>query len=200
VSLLDRNSARLIVTSIGLIGILLFALPTVAIFIKPIDGEQFSQLYMLGPNYTFDNMPFNIVEGAKSLVYLGVGNELGYSSYYTVYVKIGGQNDSLPNIGQHKPSTLPPLYTSNFFLQNGQEWQSPLTIQVNKLSFSKDACVLSSIELNGFNYEINKMSFFNSQKNGYFYNLIVELWILNSTTHTLEYNDRFVSLMLNMTA
>ena len=133
-------------------------------------------------------------------MYLGVGNELGFSSYYTIYIKVGSQNDSIPNIEQHKPSTLPPLYIYNFFLQNAQNWQSPLTLQVNKLSFSNNVCLLSSIELNGINYEIDKISSWDSERSGYFYDLIVELWIYNSTTHNLEYNDRFVSLMLNMTS
>jgi uncharacterized membrane protein len=191
---------RQIIIVIGLIGILLFASPTVAILIKPPVGEQFSQLYMLGPNHTFDNMPFDIVEGARNLVYLGVGNELGYSSYYTVYIKIASQNDSIPNIELNKPSTLSPLYEYTFFLQNGETWQSPLTIQANKLSFSNTACLLSSVELNEINYELNKTTFWDSEKNGYFYKLIVELWIYNSTNKMSEYHDRFVLLTLNMKA
>jgi uncharacterized membrane protein len=193
------NNCRKIIIAIGLIGILLFAMPTLAIFIKPPVGEQFSQLYMLGPNYTFDNMPFNIVEGAKNLVYLGVGNELGHPSYYTVCIKIGNQNDSIPDIDLNQPSALQTIYTYNFFLQNGETWQSPLTLQANKLSFVNTVCLLSLLELNGMNYQLDKTSSWDSQKNGYFYNLIVELWTYNSALGNVQYDNQFVLLRLNMT-
>jgi hypothetical protein len=197
---MELDSYRKIIIAIGLIGILLFASPTIAVLIKPPVGEQFSQLYMLGPNHTFDNIPFNIVEGDNNLVYLGVGNQLGYSSYYKVYIKIGSQNDSIPNIEGNQPSVLQPIFEYTVFLQDGETWQSPLTLQANKLSFVNTACLLSSLEINGINYQINKTSIWNSEKNGYFFNLIVELWIYNATTKVSEYNNRFLSLTLNMTA
>jgi hypothetical protein len=197
---MELDSYRKIIIAIGLIGILLLASPTIAVLIKPPVGEQFSQLYMLGPNHTFDNIPFNIVEGDNNLVYLGVGNQLGYSSYYTVYIKIGGQNDSIPNIESNQPSVLQPIFEYTVFLQDGETWQSPLTLQANKLSFVNTACLLSSLEINGINYQINKTSIWNSEKNGYFFNLIFELWIYNATTRVSEYNNRFLSLTLNMTA
>lgn len=186
-------------TAIGLIGILLFASPTLAIFIKPQLSQQFSQLYVLGPNQTLDNIPYNIVREVRYLLYIGVGNELGFSNFYSVHVKIAGQNESLPNRSLGLSSSLPELYISNIFLQNKAGWQAPFTFQVNDLSFTNGKCTMNSINLNGVDYSVSKTSSWDSEKQGYFFNLIIELWIYNSTLGYSQYHNRSISLRLNMT-
>ena len=73
---------------IGLVGVLLFASPTISILAKLPPGQHFSEIYLLGPHFNLDNFPFNIQEGVKYLIYVGVGNNLDRSSYYTVYLKM----------------------------------------------------------------------------------------------------------------
>ena len=67
---------------------MLLTLPTLVFLVKPPSGQQFSYLYLLGADHTFETVPFNIVEGVQNLVYLGVGNELGSSSYYTIMLNL----------------------------------------------------------------------------------------------------------------
>jgi uncharacterized membrane protein len=186
--------------AIGLIGILLFASPTLAIFVKPQLSQQFTQLYVLGPDQTLDNIPFNTLEGSRYLIYLGVGNELGFSSYYTIYVKIAAQNESFPNLSLGLPSTLVPLYEKRIYLQNEATWKAPFTFQINNFTSNNGKSLLSSINLNGVNYIISKSSDWDWERSGYYYNFIVELWIYNSTIGQSQYHNRFVSLRLNMTS
>ena len=54
---MQLKNARIIFITIGLIGVLLFASPTIALLVKPPAGEEFSELYILGPNHTFANIP-----------------------------------------------------------------------------------------------------------------------------------------------
>jgi hypothetical protein len=186
--------------AIGLIGVLVFSSPTLAILIKPPSGQPFSEIYVLGPNHTLDNIPFNVEGGIRYLIYLGVTNELGYSSYYRIYVKFGNQYDSLPNITLGLPSTLPALYEYNLFIKDRDAWQAPFTFEVSDLSVVNGASTLSVMALNGLDYSINKISYWDPNKSGYYYTLILELWAYNATAGILEYNNRFVSLALNMTS
>jgi len=191
---------RIIFITIGLIGILLFSSPVLTALIKPQLSQQFSQLYILGPNQTLDNIPFNIIKGVRYLLYIGVGNELGFSNFYSVHVKIAGQNESLPNRSLGLSSPLPELYKSNIFLQNKAVWQAPFTFQVNDLWFTNEKCTMNSINLNGVDYSVSKTSSWDSEKQGYFFNLIIELWIYNSTLGYSQYHNRSISLRLNMTS
>ena len=85
---------KLIFVVVGLIGVLLIATPALVdvIHLPGIpDGEQFSELYLLGPDHTATNYPFNIAVGQNYSVYVDVGNQLGSSAYYVLYVKLGNE-------------------------------------------------------------------------------------------------------------
>jgi hypothetical protein len=178
---------------------LFFASPTIALLINSPAGQEFSEIYILGPNHTFENIPFNITTGVTYLVYLGVGNNIGQSSYYTCFVKIGNETDSYPDTTLGRSSELPTLYEYKSFVTDGGTNQARLTFQVNKLNFADETCQLSSVSINGITVPYNKTAVWDSEKKGFYFNLMVELWVFNSTLGTSRFNNRFVSIPLNMT-
>jgi len=178
---------------------LLFASPTIALLVKTPASQDFTELYILGPNHTFENIPFNIKANVTYLVYLGVGNSMGSSCYYTCFVKMGNETASLPNATLGIGSSLPALYEYDLFLSDGGTWETPLTFQVNELAFADGISQISGLTINGLEYSVNLTSVWNSANTGYYYNLFVELWLYNSTLGISKYNNRFVSIFLNMT-
>ena len=62
--------------------------PTLAMVIRFPSVESFSELWILGPNRMAENYPFNVSENEVYSIYLGVGNHIGSSAYYVVYVKL----------------------------------------------------------------------------------------------------------------
>ena len=178
---------------------MLFASPTIGLLVKAPAGEEFSELYILGPNHMIENIPFNIKADVTYSVYLGVGNHMGSSSYYTCFVKLRNETEALPNSTLGTPSPLPALYEYNSFIKDGETWEAPLTFKVNKISFSDGRSKLSSVIINGIEFTVNKTSAWNSDKTGYYYSLFVELWIFNSTTGISQFHNRSVHLSLNMT-
>ncbi len=74
-----------------------------------------------------------------------------------------------------------------------------MTFQVNKLTFAKGVSTLSDVTINGEDFQVNKTSAWDSSGTGYYYNLFVELSTYNSTIGAIQYNNRYVSLFLNMT-
>jgi hypothetical protein len=131
-------------------------------------------------------------------VYLGVVNHMGASFYYTSFVKITNQTESLPNAILGTPSKLPALYEFKSFISDEGIWEVPLTFRVNELAFIDGTSRLSSITINGIDLSVDQTSEWNSEKTGYYY-LFVELWIYNSSLGFSQFHNRFVSLLLNMT-
>ena len=177
----------------------MLASPSIALFAKLPNSEPFSYIYLLGPNHTTQNIPFNIYSRTKYSIYVGVGNQMSSSEYYICYVKLGNEDGPLPDVTLGTPSPLPILFEYRSFIENGQTWEAPLTFQIDNLNFSETNCQLNGITINGLNYPVSVSSAYDSNSTGYYYALIVELWLYNSTTGTAMYNNRYVSLYLNMT-
>lgn len=124
---------------------------------------------------------------------------MGTASYYTCFVKIANETESLPNGTLGTPSSLPPLYEFDTSLSDGGTWEVPITFQINEVRFAGETSQLYSITINGVEFSVNQLSAWDSSSSGYYYNLFVELWTFNSVSGTSEYNNRFVDLFLNMT-
>ncbi len=190
---------KTIFVTIGLIGVLLLASPAIALLVRPPSGQQFSEIYILGSDHTLGNIPFNIKSGILYVLYLGVSNNLGSAGYYSCNLKLSNESESPSTQILGKPSSIPTLYEYKLFLDDGATWEAPLIFKVNTINFADNTSQISSVNINGIDYPVNIISTWNSNKTGFYYNLVIELWLFNATKGTLQYNDRFVSLFLNMT-
>jgi len=198
VSKIQLSNYRIILITIGLIGVLLFASPTIALLVKLPPGQEYSEIYLLGPNHDLSNLPFYIEPNVSYLLYLGITNNLKSAGYYTCLMKFGNDSTLLPNQALGTPSSLPSLYEYNVFLDSGATWETPFTFEIDTLNFANNTAEVSGVNINGVDYPISLTSAWDSNRTGYFYNFIVELWLFNGTQGAIQYNDRFVSLILNM--
>lgn len=194
---MQLNNYKTVFISIGLIGILLFSLPTLSLFL-PSRSQHFSELYILGPNRTFEDMPFNIVPEETYVTYIGVGNNLGRSSYYSCIIKIANSSEFFPDTTSGSPSELSNIYVFHFFVTDGQTWQTPLAFKVEDAQFEDNLCRLNQVNINGISIPISQTSTFKLDNDGFNFNLIVELWICDPTSGINQFNNRFVSLPLNI--
>ena len=191
---------KLVFVVVGLIGVLLIATPALAGAIPGLPGgEQFSELYLLGPNQMAENYPFDIAVGQNYSVYVGVGNQLGSSAYYVLYVKFSNQTDQMPNATLGTPSSLQPLYEYRFSIQDSVNWESFLTFSVSSASISGNNSQINTLQLNGVAFNVDKPAMWDSNSTTFKYQLLFELWLYNSSSGAISFNDRFVDLQLNLT-
>ncbi len=198
-SRIQLSNYRIILITIGLIGVLLFASPTIVLLVKLPPGQEYSEIYLLGPDHDLSNLPFNIEPNVSYLLYLGVVNNLKSAGYYSCLTKFGNDSTLLPNQTLGSPSSLPSLYEYNVFLDDGATWETPFTFQIDTSNFANNTSQVSGININGIDYPVTLTSAWDSNKTGYYYSFFVELWLFNGTQGVSQYNDRFVSLILNMT-
>ena len=190
---------KLIFIAVAVIGILLIASPAIAGAIQPPAGERFSELYLLGPNQMAENYPSNIAVGQNYSVYVNVGNHLGSSAYYVLYVKLGNETDPLPNATSATPSSLAPLYEYRFSIADSITWASPVNFTVTSATISNSNSQINTLKINNTPLNVEKSSTWNSNSTTYTYRLFFELWLYNEQTGTVAFNDRYVSLQLNLT-
>jgi hypothetical protein len=185
--------------AVGLIGILVFSLPSLFTFVHLPAGEEFSELYVLGPRHMATDYPFNVSVGRAYLVYLGVGNHLSKAAYYEVLVKLDNSSDPLPNDTSVMASDLPVSYGYQVFLTDSQVWEEPLTFSFADVVFADNTSSVSTLRVNDAWVSVNKSAVWDNEGNGYFYWLIMELWLYNTASSSFGFNSRFVTLRMNIT-
>jgi len=93
--------------------------------------EFFTEMWLLGQNHMAEGYPFNITRGENYSVFLGMGNQLGYTAYYLVGVKFRNVTQSAPtsfgHLANRTPSSLPSLYNITAFIADQTTWEMPLT-------------------------------------------------------------------------
>jgi uncharacterized membrane protein len=164
------------------------------------EGESFSELYVLGPEQMAENLPFNVITDQTYLVYLGVGNHLGASTDYICYIKLRNQTDPLPNTQTTTASPLNPLYEYRTIIQDGKNWTAPMTFSLSGLSVSNNQTLLQSLTINDKKFNVDKIAQFNQDNNGYYYQILIELWAYNPDSEEFQYQNRYVNFWLNATA
>jgi hypothetical protein len=190
---------KVVFASLGLIGVLLFASPTLGLFLHLPGGEKFSEFWLLGPGHMAEAYPFEVRAGENYMVYVGVGNHMGSSAYYLVYVKFRNQTEPLPNATAETPSPLLPLFTYKIFLEDGGTWEQPLNFSFHDVSFKDDRCLVCNLTVNGITLNVGKPALWDSENKGYFYQLFLELWIYDEASRDFHFHNRFVSIWLNIT-
>jgi len=187
--------------------------------------EYFTELWLLGPEHTANNYPYNITSNNKYNIFLGVANHLGFDAHYILEVKFRNQTQSAPNIFNRTHSSLESLYSMDLFVAENETWEMPLTFSVD-YSFEKRPPIYETVsfiapdgketyylvpvvteQVNFNNLRLNDAtvslqglySEFDNQTDIFFGNLVFELWIYDSLTSGYVYHERYVDLKLSMT-
>jgi hypothetical protein len=192
---------RYVFIAVGLISVILFSLPSALVNLRLPGGEPFSELYFLGPENTLEGYPFNVSAGGNYSVTLGVVDELGSAAYYEVALKLRNSSDVLPNDTSGVPSPLPVLYHYEVFLTGGQTLERILNFSFSDLTFSRgdNASSVGMMKFNDAWVEVNKSAVWDVVNNGFFYQLVAELWLYHAASDSFNFHGRFVALWLNMT-
>lgn len=190
---------RLGFIAVGLIGILLIASPILGTLIRFPSGEPFSELYILGPEHMAENYPYNIRVGQNYSIYAGVGNHMGSPIYYVLYVKFRNQTDNMPNATIGTSSSLQPLYEYRFIIQDGKYWENLLTFSILNASVSGNNFLVNSLTINDTFFDVKKPIVWNETDRVFDYELFFELWAYNTKSGSIQFDNRFVNLKLNIT-
>jgi len=197
---LEKYKSAFVVVILGLV--LVAAFPTVRMVAPfPMGEERFSEFWLLGSGHMAEGYPFNVRSGeVQGPVYVGVCNHMGCSERYLVYVKFRNQTQRSPNATASTPSHLSPLYEFQFFLADGERWEEPLSFVVEDVLFQDGSVLINSISINDVVFPVNAFTTWDSEHEGFYYQLFFELWRYDSASQGFRFHDRFVGIWLNVTA
>jgi len=209
---LDEYRTLFLVVTLGLA--LVAAYPALAMVVPFTGGsEEFSEVWLLGPDHIAENYPFNVSADEMYNVFVGVSNHMGSSEYYMVYVKFG--NSTQLDFDSSKPSSLPPLYEFRVFVGDEDVWESPVTFGFQNVSVEdgvlsvgnvtmnvpiEDAVLsVDDVIINGMVFPVDAHTSWDSEKSGFYFRLSFELWRYDVALKSFRFHNRVVGLQLNMT-
>ena len=163
-------------------------------------GEEFSELWILGPNHMAEGIPLTVSASQPYHVYLGVGNHLGELEYYAIRVKFANQAEAEGYTEEGLPSPLEPICEYRLFLKNNQTWEMDFAFSFEDVSFDGNVSTVSRLVVDGYSVAADEVANWDAAKNGFFYMLIFELWIYDRGSLGFKYHDRSVGMWLNMSA
>lgn len=199
---MNLEDYRTVFASVSLVLILVAAFPGLNVAISfPRSVERFSELWILGPERMAEGYPFNVTAGERQgPVHIGVRNHMGASQYYLVYAKFRNQTQPLPDVLASEPSPLSPLYEFRFLLADGETWETPMSFVVNDVVFKGNISFVGLISINDHVFPTNLSSDWNSEQDGFYYQLFFELWLYGENLQGFRFHNRFVGIWLNVTA
>lgn len=191
---------KIILISIGLIVIILFASLTLYNMIDIQQEKKYSELYILDTNQMAWDYPFNIVTNHDYYIYLNVENHMKSSVYYILYVNFYNVNYELSNSTIAIPTYDSFLYEYDFVIKDNERWQKLFTFSITNATITGNASYINTIKINNVSFNISESSLWNSNSNTYDYQLKFGLFFYNSTSNLISFTNQIVNLALNLTS
>jgi hypothetical protein len=162
--------------------------------------DPLTEFFVLGPfhNATY---PFNITASQNYHLFFDVDNHLGAITYYQIQVKFRNELESAPDSFNHTNSDQPSLGAISLFAANNETVELPVDVsfQYNIDASNSGQVDVQSVTVNGATLSTNgEFVPYDSARGGFFGNIVFELWIYNGTANDFQYNQRYVSLWLQM--
>jgi len=120
---LDRETGVLALGVVTMLAVLAAIYP-----ILPANGENFSELGVLGPGQKIGGYPTTVAAGQQFTLYVYVGNHEGQAAYYQVLLKEGNQATVISN---STSANLPPVRTSSLVLEDNSSSIIPVSLSMS---------------------------------------------------------------------
>ena len=191
------------------------AYPMLAVVVNlPDTSEKFSEIWLLDQEHTTAGYPFNVTTEETYRIFAALGNQMGSSEYYRVYMKFGNTTQILLN--ESSPISLPPLSEFRALVGDEASWESPVdfefqnTVITNytlweaanftRIVFNENTTMsVENIVINGAVFPVNVATRYDFGNRGFYFRLAFELWHYDIAKGDFSFQDSIVGLRFNMT-
>lgn len=133
------------------------------------------------------------------MFYLGTQNKMGKEEQCRLLVKLRNMTQPIPVTSNQTSSGLPTLLTYNFSLRNDEKWETAFnfTLFGSKVD---NSLLINEIKIDNFAVSPVLHIDWNTEDNGFYFQFLYELWLLNQTSNSFYFSGVWVSSpLLNAT-
>jgi uncharacterized membrane protein len=127
------SEEKIVIITVIIALVIMGALVANLVLFTPAKTEEFSVIYMLDANKQAENYPKTVILGTNSTftMWIGVENQNDQTGNYSVLIKIDDGTSAVD------PSPVEAKYTFEKSLQNGEQWEFPVTIELDQLGHNR---------------------------------------------------------------
>lgn len=163
------------------------------------DPDSFSEIWLLGPDHVAENFPFNVTSNEMYSIFLDVANHMGHSDFYLVKAKFRNITQSVSELSNSEPSSLPSIYDFRISVADETLWESPVNFEFCDISIDAGVLNVGSIVFNNFVLPLDASTTLNAEDNCFYFQLFFELWRYNVNSQSFIFDNKYVGIWLNMT-
>ncbi|MDG6223220.1 MAG: hypothetical protein QCH99_08170 [Candidatus Bathyarchaeota archaeon] len=160
-------------------------------------NENYSQFFLLDSNYKVGSYPFAVQANEDYSFFVKIVNKLEQSEYYKILVKLANQTSIVAD-GYGLLSEIDTLCESRVIVDNGNFSEIPFNFQILNTSIYDDFLTIKKVSINGKICNIICSSEWNTNKEGFYFQLFLELWRYDVLIGDFIYDDKTVSLWIKV--
>ena len=195
---MNLDDYHVLFVAIILVLVLIFSSPIFSLFLQIDDSQGFSEFWLLGDQNTSLNYPLQISADKSYDIFIGGENHMGYSEYYMIRLKIRNITQSLPDVDASIPSSVNSLYDYRIFVSKNENWQRNIQFGFGDVLIVDNVLYADEFFINDLSFPIDLVTTWDPERDGYYFQLFVELWHYDLSLKSFSFHDRFVGLWLNV--
>ena len=161
-------------------------------------GEEFSELWVLGPNRTVEEYPEAIMVGESHTLHLVITSHVPSGGEYLVNVKLRNQTDPAPNSDRKEPSSLKPIHEYQMVLAEAEQKEVGIVFSFSNIAFGDEICKISRILFDGSSFSVDKELRWDEDNEGFYCQLFFELWIFDEDLSDYKFDGSNVGIWLKV--
>jgi hypothetical protein len=163
------------------------------------EGECFTELWLLEEGHMAENFPFIVREGETHHVSVSISNHMRSSVYYTLYVWLLNRTSAISGSNHHDDAFENPLYEYRIILVHDETWERYIEFSLSNVTVNEGSMHVGGISINGSILPVSCSTDWDSEDQGFYYQLLMNLWVLNTTSTEFVSHNRSVWIWLNIT-
>ena len=163
------------------------------------EEERFTELWLLEEDHMAEDFPFIAREGETYGVFIRIDNRMRSSVYYALHVGLLNRTSAASGRTQYDGDLEYASYEYRIILANEETWEKQIEFSFSNITVNEGSMHVGGMSIDGTIFPVNRSTDWDQEDQGYYYQLLMELWILNTTSAEFESHNRSVWIWLNIT-
>ncbi len=163
------------------------------------EGECFTELWLLEKDHMAEDFPFILREGETHHVSVSISNHMRSSVYYALFFWLLNRSSAISGPNHYDGAFESTVYEYRTILAHDETWEEHIEFSFSNVTVDEGSMHVGGISINGAIFPISRSTDWDPDGQGFYFQLLMDLWVLNTTSTEFVSHNRSVWIWLNIT-